>query len=341
MNEDIQAIMKRLTDEHYNRNLRKSKSVPLELEFTYEAPCVYRCGQKSFIPLLPVIYSQLDYRLTQNDKRHFEHPITEKSEQHNAIASLPSYAYLYVYTEFNDSNGFRFDVYYTGKDGALRLIATYFDGDLIGGLKQFSYEEKTSTEDAQPFNCTKANHNTLDSKFITVVPNENVWLMISHAKLSKTVLRQYVDDKTLRNKRMVEFIATKLSDNKNTVNMNKSESGYLKSFHQRKVLAEGGSIDNINKINEQAARNISKKSNDPSALLYLSMNYSIISQLNVAEEKINNGRSTEYDQEVCKLLKKAKPMMVALPDPIGEVLAAGEKRNYLLKSLDNQYSDNG
>ncbi len=68
------------------------------------------------------------------------------------------------------------------------------------------------------------------------------WFRSNHAKLSIATLKEYIEDEGLRNKRMQKFIVDKLTGNKNTINMSNSEVGYIKSFSQRKQLAQDGDI---------------------------------------------------------------------------------------------------
>ena len=65
------------------------------------------------------------------------------------------------------------------------------------------------------------------------------------------------------------------------------------------------------------------------------MERSISERVETLQKSIDDGYSDELGRTELKFLKKAKPMMVALPDPVGEVVAAAEKRNYLLKKLDD------
>lgn len=334
-------FMDRLTNNHRNYQDKK-KSEPVVLEYNYEIPiksnepsvevladkitviaetsCSYKCG-KVGIPILPVVLSKTDYKISPRDERYFSHSITPIPSSHNAVASLPSYAYLYCYIE--DSNGYSFEEYYTGSDGALKKLQTLWSEDFEersnkpGQIQVQNIDESTNDsieEDVQPFNCTKANHSTLDSKFITLLQGDIAWLMVSHVKLSKATLKKYVDNKELRNKRMQKFIADDLTGNKNTVNMSVNETGYIKSFSRRKQLAQGKDIASRVDVLEQSGGKDISGGTVAATALYRSMERSI----------------TEYDEA---LASEIKPMMVALPDAVGEVLAAAEKRNYLISQL--------
>ena len=334
-------FMDRLTNNHRNYQDKK-KSEPVVLEYNYEIPiksnepsvevladkitviaetsCSYKCG-KVGIPILPVVLSKTDYKISPRDERYFSHSITPIPSSHNAVASQPSYAYLYCYIE--DSNGYSFEEYYTGSDGALKKLQTLWSEDFEersnkpGQIQVQNIDESTNDsieEDVQPFNCTKANHSTLDSKFITLLQGDIAWLMVSHVKLSKATLKKYVDNKELRNKRMQKFIADDLTGNKNTVNMSVNETGYIKSFSRRKQLAQGKDIASRVDVLEQSGGKDISGGTVAATALYRSMERSI----------------TEYDEA---LASEIKPMMVALPDAVGEVLAAAEKRNYLISQL--------
>ncbi|WP_288998656.1 toxin VasX [uncultured Psychrobacter sp.] len=290
------------------------------------ASCDYKCG-KTGIPILPVVLSKIDYKVSPQDERYFPHNIVSTPSSHTAVASLPSYAYLYCYIE--DSNGYSFEEYYTGSDGALKKLQTLWSEDFEersnkpGQIQVQNIDESTNDnieEDVQPFNCTKENHSTLDSKFITLLQGDIAWLMVSHVKLSKSTLKEYVDNKELRNKRMQKFIADDLTGNKNTVNMSVNETGYIKSFSRRKQLAQGKDIASRVDVLEQSGGKDISGGTVAATELYRSMERGI----------------TEYDEA---LASEIKPMMVALPDAVGEVLAAAEKRNYLLKKLDDKYKD--
>ena len=346
MSSDL-SFMDRLTNNHRSYQDKK-KSEPVVLEYNYEIPiksnepsvevladkitviaetsCSYKCG-KVGIPILPVVLSKTDYKISPRDERYFSHSITPIPSSHNAVASLPSYAYLYCYIE--DSNGYSFEEYYTGSDGALKKLQTLWSEDFEersnkpGQIQVQNIDESTNDsieEDVQPFNCTKANHSTLDSKFITLLQGDIAWLMVSHVKLSKATLKKYVDNKELRNTRMQKFIADDLTGNKNTVNMSVNETGYIKSFSRRKQLAQGKDIASRVDVLEQSGGKDISGGTVAATALYRSMERSI----------------TEYDEA---LASEIKPMMVALPDAVGEVLAAAEKRNYLLKKLDDKYKD--
>ncbi|WP_058368753.1 sulfite exporter TauE/SafE family protein [Psychrobacter sp. ENNN9_III] len=121
---------------------------------------------------------------------------------------------------------------------------------------------------------------------------------------------------------MQKFIADDLTGNKNTVNMSTSEVGYIKSFSQRKQLTQDGDIASRVDVSEQSGGNDIVGGTVAATALYRSMERSI----------------EEYGEA---LALEIKPMMVALHDPVGEVLAAAEKRNYLLKKLDDAQKDKG
>lgn len=280
----------------------------------------YGCGVTG-IPILPVVLSKTDYKVSPQDERYFSHSIVSIPSSHTAVASLSTQAYLYCYIE--DSEGYCFDEYYTGSDGALKCIQSYIKKDFeeratqSGQIDVQNIDESDNNDfdqDAQPFNCTKDNHSTLDSKYITLYQGDVAWFMVSHAKLSKATLKKYIDDEALRNKRMQKFIVDELTDNKNTINISNSEVGYIKSFSQRKQLAQDGDIASKITISEQNGGSDISGSTAAAAALYRSMERSI----------------AEYYED---LASEAKPMMVALPDPVGEVLAAAEKRNYLISQL--------
>lgn len=348
MSSDL-SFMDRLTNNHRSYQDKK-KSEPVVLEYNYEIPiksnepsvevladkitviaetsCSYKCG-KVGIPILPVVLSKTDYKISPRDERYFSHSITPIPSSHNAVASLPSYAYLYCYIE--DSNGYSFEEYYTGSDGALKKLQTLWSEDFEersnkpGQIQVQNIDESTNDsieEDVQPFNCTKANHSTLDSKFITLLQGDTAWLMVSHAQLSKVTLKKYIDDEMLRNKRMQKFVADDLTGNKNTVNMSVNETDYIKSFSRRKQLAQDRDIASRIDVSEQSGGSDIVGGTVAATALYRSMERSI----------------AEYGEA---LASEIKPMMVALPDLVGEVIAAAEKRNYLISQLSEISEDSG
>ena len=348
MSSDL-SFMDRLTNNHRSYQDKK-KSEPVVLEYNYEIPiksnepsvevladkitviaetsCSYKCG-KVGIPILPVVLSKTDYKISPRDERYFSHSITPIPSSHNAVASLPSYAYLYCYIE--DSNGYSFEEYYTGSDGALKKLQTLWSEDFEersnkpGQIQVQNIDESTNDsieEDVQPFNCTKANHSTLDSKFITLLQGDTAWLMVSHAQLSKVTLKKYIDDEMLRNKRMQKFVADDLTGNKNTVNMSVNETDYIKSFSRRKQLAQDRDITSRIDVSEQSGGSDIVGGTVAATALYRSMERSI----------------AEYGEA---LASEIKPMMVALPDLVGEVIAAAEKRNYLISQLSEISEDSG
>lgn len=344
MSSDL-SFMDRLTSNH-KISQDKKKAEPIVLVLEYEIPtddpsvildtiivtatkkCDYGCG-KTGIPILPVVLSKIDYKVTPQDERYFPHNIVSTPSSHTAVASLPSHAYLYCYIEYSEE--YYFEEYYTGADGALKRTKLYIDEDFkerpsrSGQIDVQNIDESdgdTSDEDVQPFTCSRKEHSTLDSKYITLLQGDTAWLMVSHAQLSKVTLKKYIDDETLRNTRMQKFVADELTGNKHTVNMSTNEVGYLKSFSQRKQLAQGGDIkEKINVLEKNGNSDVSGNVIAASSL-YQSMQRSI----------------AEDDED---LALEIKPMMVALPDLVGEVIAAAEKRNYLLKKLDDSQKDKG
>ncbi|MGP5064236.1 toxin VasX [Psychrobacter celer] len=362
------SFMERLTSEHKNPQ-RVSGAVlvapennegmpsttldPIVVEF-----CGYRCGSTG-IPILPVVFTKDGYKINGNDKRYFGDRLSSKSAKHDAIASLPTHAYLYCFYDFISDYG---DVkkyvseIFTGKDGALRYVKRYDEDDFV--VKNTNKIEVTNIDEpdndsleemAQPALCDRNCHSTLDSKYLTLDPGEIVWLMVSHAKLSKEILKKYFYDEALRDKRMQKFVADDLTGNENTRRMYRilPELDYMNSFHQRKQLAQDGNIDDKISIAEKDLKVESQGSLRSANLLYKSMERSINDDIERIEYNINEGyEDSEEDKlyegvekQQLKILKKVKPMMVALPDAVGEVLAAAEKRNYLLKKLDDKYKD--
>ncbi|MEN2750590.1 toxin VasX [Psychrobacter sp. FBL11] len=342
MSSDL-SFMDRLTNNHRSYQDKK-KSEPVVLEYNYEIPiksdeppvevladkitviaetsCSYKCG-KVGIPILPVVLSKTDYKISPRDERYFSHSITPIPSSHNAVASIPTHSYLYCYVE--DNEGYYWYEYYTGSDGALKEKRRLFEEDFVEDHNQSGQidvqnidesDDDNIDEDAQPFTCTEKKHSTLDSKFITLLQGDIAWLMVSHAKLSKSTLRKYIDNEGLRNKRMQKFIADDLTGNNNTVNMSVNETDYIKSFSRRKQLAQDRDIASRIDVSEQSGGNDIVGGTVAATALYRSMERSI----------------AEYDESVTS---EIKPIMVALPDPVGEVLAATEKRNYLLKKLDD------
>lgn len=338
-------FMDRLTNNHRSYQDKK-KTEPVVLDLEYKIPtgtdaisveastilvtpskkCAYGCG-KTGIPILPVVLSKTDYKVSPRDERYFSHSIIPIPSSHNAVASLPTHSYLYCYVE--DNEGCFWYEYYIGFDGALKEKRRLFEEDFVEDTNQSGQidvqnidesNDHNFDEGAQPFNCTEKNHSTLDSKFITLLQGDIAWLMVSHVELSKATLKKYVDNKELRNKRMQKFISDDLTGNKNTVNMSVNETDYIKSFSRRKQLAQDRDIASRIDVSEQSGGNDIVGGTVAATALYRSMERSI----------------EEYGEA---LALEIKPMMVALPDPVGEVLAAAEKRNYLLKKLDDKYKD--
>ncbi|MGP5065654.1 toxin VasX [Psychrobacter alimentarius] len=357
MSSDL-SFMNRLTNEHKNPQ-RVSKAVPVTpfdsdepsttlptIVVTATNKCAYGCG-KTGIPILPVVLSKMDYKVTLQDERYFPHEIVSMPSSHTAVASLPNHAYLYCYIE--DTEGYNFDEYYIGADGALKRTNSYIDKNFkerasrSGQIDVQNIDESGSDsfdEEVQPFNCNKKGHSTLDSKYITLLLGDKAWLMVSHAKLSKSVLKRYIEDETLRNRRMQKFIVDELIGNTNTINMSTNEVGYIKSFSQRKQLAQGGDINEKTNVLERNGGSDILGSVRTALSLYQSMQRSVSEKIEGTEEIIGNGNGTKADEEELKFLKKVTLMMVALPDPVGEVIAAAEKRNYLINQLSELSEDN-
>ena len=324
-----------------------------EITIKANSKCPYGCG-KIGVPILPVVFSSIDYKLTSQDQRYFAHSLTSKVTNNSAIASLPTNAYLYCYKKDLYDNSLIVFEYYTGEDGALRCTNVYHPEDLTGIVKsngEISLKnlQESNTEadttfsgDKQPFNCTRPEHNTLDSKYITVDFGHTLWLMVSQAKLSKAVLKKYVEDEKLRSERMQKFVYSELNNNINTVNMSEAEVGYIKSFHRRRQLNNAEEINSSIQVKESTSvSTVEYGSNKVANTLYQRMQRNIIDQLEWHEGFDSDGYDDDYDKNQLEFLKKAKPMMVALPDPVGEVIAAAEKRNYLLKQLDDAQKDKG
>lgn len=344
MSSDL-SFMDRLTSNH-KISQDKKKAEPIVLELEYEIPtddpsvildtiivtatkkCDYGCG-KTGIPILPVVLSKIDYKVTPQDERYFPHSIIPIPSSHNAVASLPTHSYLYCYVE--DNEGCFWYEYYIGSDGALKEKRRLFEEDFVEDTNQSGQidvqnidesNDHNFDEGAQPFNCTEKNHSTLDSKYITLLQGDTAWLMVSHAQLSKVTLKKYIDDEMLRNKRMQKFVADDLTGNKNTVNMSVNETDYIKSFSRRKQLAQDRDIASRIDVSEQSGGSDIVGGTVAATALYRSMERSI----------------AEYGEA---LASEIKPMMVALPDLVGEVIAAAEKRNYLISQLSEISEDSG
>ncbi|MGP5662663.1 toxin VasX, partial [Psychrobacter celer] len=362
------SFMERLTSEHKNPQ-RVSGAVLVAPENNEGMPsttldpivvkaCGYRCGSTG-IPILPVVFTKDGYKINGNDKRYFGDRLSSKSAKHDAIASLPTHAYLYCFYDFISDYG---DVkkyvseIFTGKDGALRYVERYDEDDFV--VKNTNKIEVTNIDEpdndsleemAQPALCDRNCHSTLDSKYLTLDPGEIVWLMVSHAKLSKEILKKYFYDEALRDKRMQKFVADDLTGNENTRRMYRilPELDYMNSFHQRKQLAQDGNIDDKISIAEKDLKVESQGSLRSANLLYKSMERSINDDIERIEYNINEGyEDSEEDKlyegvekQQLEILRKVKPMMVALPDPVGEVIAAAEKRNYLISQLSELSED--
>ena len=376
MSDNNLDFMDRLTSDHKGTQ-NKAKSGPLVIDIDYEIPtkpmeidvsgverdCLYKCGSVG-VPILPVVFSQTDYKLNSNDERYFIHSLSDKSPQHNALASLPTNTYLYSYTEKDYGDGIIYDKlveYFIGNDGSLRVSHEYSVSELKeessqDGIQLSSYNSEAINENgSQSFNCTRAQHSTLASKYIVLDYYETIWMMVSHVRLSKKILKKYVQDSNLREKRMQKFVAQDLMSNQNTQVMNDSETNYIKSFHRRKNLANGDDIDIRMSIKEQSAMSTRKRvgedlkyvreshsapnnSKEAARALYDRMAHGINEEIEKYED-ILESHDNPTDRQRLAFYKTVKPMMVALPDPVGEVLAAAEKRNYLLKKLDDAQND--
>ena len=346
MSSDL-SFMDRLTNNHRSYQDKK-KTEPVVLDLEYKIPtgtdaisveasrilvtpskkCAYGCG-KTGIPILPVVLSKTDYKVSPRDERYFSHSIIPIPSSHNAVASLPTHSYLYCYVE--DNEGCFWYEYYIGSDGALKEKRRLFEEDFVEDTNQSGQidvqnidesNDHNFDEGAQPFNCTEKNHSTLDSKYITLLQGDTAWLMVSHAQLSKVTLKKYIDDEMLRNKRMQKFVADDLTGNKNTVNMSVNETDYIKSFSRRKQLAQDRDIASRIDVSEQSGGSDIVGGTVAATALYRSMERSI----------------AEYGEA---LASEIKPMMVALPDLVGEVIAAAEKRNYLISQLSEISEDSG
>ena len=342
--------------------------------------CKYGCGKKG-IPILPVVFSRDDYRVSRKDKRYFGDGLSAKSAKHDAIASLPTYTYLYcLYDYIDDYGDERKSVreIFTGKDGALKRVTTYYKDDFEEKKEKDTNkievtnidepDDDTLDEMVQPATCDRDEHSTLDSKYIILDAGEIVWLMVSHAQLSKAALKKYFYDEALRDKRMQKFVADDLIDNKNTKSMSEyfPEIEYINSSHQRKQLEQGGDIGDKFTVHEKYSKTVVGEDEDgeveESTLkedangainsafqLYKNMERGINDKISEIEKNINEGYGDSEDDKLfeesekhqLKILKDTKPMMVALHDPVGEVLAAAEKRNYLLKKLDDAQKNKG
>lgn len=161
----------------------------------------YGCGDIG-IPILPVVFSRDDYRVNGNDKRYFGDGLSSKSAKHDAIASLPTHTYLYCFYDYIDGYGDEqksVEEIFTGKDGALKSVKIYSEDDFaVKNEEDPNKIEVTNIDEpdnkplddmVQPALCEKEDHSTLDSKYITLLQGEIVWLMVSHAKLSKATLK--------------------------------------------------------------------------------------------------------------------------------------------------------
>ena len=331
--------------------------------------CSYGCGQTG-IPILPVVFSRDDYRVSGKDKRYFGDGLSSESAKHDAIASLPTQAYLYYISKSIDLHKnpvWSIIEIFTGEDGALRYIKTYSKEDFVEKKEDTNKIDVTNIDESdddtldeivQPATCDRDSHSTLDSKYITLEPGQVVWLMVSHAKLSKATLKKYFYDAALRNKRMQQFVADRLTDNDNTdgISFLSPEIDYINSFHQRKQLEQGGDIGDKLTVHEKYAKEIVNEDEDEdedfikkdangamssASQLYKNMKRGINNKISEFEKYIDSGYGDseddklfeESDKHQLKIFKDTKPMMVALYDPVGEVIAAAEKRNYLISQL--------
>ncbi|WP_201593138.1 toxin VasX [Psychrobacter sp. Pi2-51] len=323
--------------------------------------CPYECGKRG-IPILPVVFSQKSYNLSAKDERYFNHLLAEKSQSNTALASLPTQIYLYVY--FKYLSGIEYiSEYYTGNDGSFKEITKYDKEKLEGDSKEASSSKRKSIIDesiSQPINCTEPQHSTIATKYICLSQEYDVaFLKVSHARLSVTVLKKYMQDENFRKKGMQKFVMADQVKNINTIFMSNNEKEYINSFNRRKELEKGNDIDSKIIVSEQSSyaskKNtlsasktsvsqdyirdsymLAKSSQQAAKLLYERMHYSI-------KDSIEDIRKADYilasNPKDISTLVNAKPMMVALPDPVGEVLAAAEKCNYLISQL-SQLSEN-
>ncbi|SLJ84299.1 toxin VasX [Psychrobacter sp. DAB_AL43B] len=356
MSKDISEIMKDMTNDH-KKDLTRQKQAEIEqarkdrererhntvqikdedIPVSLIRYCDYDC-EKFGIPILPVFFSRLDYKLSSKDERFFDHPLTNKSSKHDAITSMPNRTYLYVYVENTNS----WIEYYCGKDGAFSILNIYeryaletterkTDGD------RYIYQEEHADPDSeQPFNCSKSAHSTLATKYITVNVGDINWLMISHTKLSKGALKRYSDDKQRRSKRMQSFVGRSLTNNVNTVEMTNREIGYIESFYRRKELSkESGSLDSKTNMQEKSSDAVHTYSQEDHSKTVAAVSYTdsyeVKGQSQIANKLFEHMNNIAILNK--RILPESKPMMVALPDPVGEVIAAAEKRNYLLSQL--------
>lgn len=259
MEEELAEInrVRNLTRDAVNLNRQKitdnqminNTKTPVEIELNYEEPCSYRCGKKG-IPILPVVLSQLDYKITNQDERYFSHEIIKDNKDFTAIAALPTNTYLYCLFESSYKK-----IYWSLKelsilsDGSIKEGVSYNKDTIVAKKEANNFKltsnpiEAENDNEEQPFNCTKAQHSTVASKFITVGIDETVWMMVSHTRLSKSTLKRYVDDINLRSIRMQKFVGKDLVANLNTKIMTQNEKQYIQSNYRRKALANGQYID--------------------------------------------------------------------------------------------------
>lgn len=352
MSNDL-SFMDRLTSEHKNAatkvksNKKQENTIQIkgmDISVSLAKYCDYDC-EKFGLPVLPIFFSRLDYNLTSTDERFFTHSISSRSNKHDALTSIPTHTYFYVYIENTDS----WIEYYTGKDGAFNLLNIYErytleDNILKNGSDAYSYQEVKADENSeQPFTCSKAAHSTLASKYITVNAGDINWLMISHAKLSKAILKRYSDNKTLRIARMQKFLSSETINNVNTVEMTNKEVNYIGSFYRRKELSKtDGNINLKTNMYEKSSDKVHTYSqedhNKTVAAVSYTESYEVRGQSQIADKLFEHMNNVAILNK--KVLPESKPMMVALPDPVGEVIAAAEKRNYLISQLSELSEDN-
>ncbi|HCT74006.1 MULTISPECIES: toxin VasX [Psychrobacter] len=337
----------KIEQERKNREREQHNTIKIkdeDISVTLAKYCDYDC-EKTGIPILPVFLSRLDYKLSSKDERFFDHPLTKKSSKHDAITSIPNQTYLYIYIENTDS----WIEYYSGKDGAFNKLNVYERYALeeskhnSRGDIYFYQEAKADSDSEQPFNCSKPAHSTLATKYITVNVGDISWLMISHTKLSKGVLKKYSDDKQLRSIRMQSFVGRSLTNNVNTVEMTNREIGCIESFYRRKELSkDNGSLNSKMNMQEKTSNQVHTYSEEDHSKTVAAVSYSDSYEVNGKNQIAN--QLYEHMNNIAMLYRRIfpenKPMMVALPDPVGEVIAAAEKRNYLISQLSELSEDN-
>ncbi len=360
---DISEVLEDMTNDHKIRQAVNSEGDSKIGMITGSGDCAYGCA-KIGIPILPVVFSRIEYKLNSKDFRYFNHSLANRSNEYNALASLPTNVYLYV---FDDEH---MKEYYTGNDGSIKEVTFYsayrIDEEDFGSQSD-EVSEEADENGSQPYNCTKAQHSTVASKYICLDKDsgKDYYLKVSHVKLSKNIIKKYMQNEDFRKKGMQKFAIDSEVNNPNTTYMTDSEVNYIKSFHCRKALAQGKDLGDKLSIIEQSSSTKRKGTlkginNQPLTDSKLSVH---LEHVKISTTKAINSQQAAkllYDRMVASIdghneLEKqqnyyfkndftntieAKPMMVALPDPIGEVFAAAEKRNYLLKKLDDKFNSN-